>query len=69
MNAPADRERLARYRELAHREPGVWFGGRLGTYQYLDMHMAIASAMSLVDNHVLPHLAATGVPVEGVDEA
>ena len=62
VNAPADRERLARYRELARREPGVWFGGRLGTYQYLDMHMAIASAMSLVDNQVLPRLATTGLP-------
>ena len=27
-----------------------------GTYQYLDMHMAIASALSLVDNHLLPRL-------------
>ena len=26
---------------------GVLFGGRLGTYQYLDMHMAIASALSM----------------------
>ena len=58
VNAPVDRERLGRYRELARREPGVWFGGRLGTYQYLDMHMAIASAMSLVDNSILPALGA-----------
>ncbi len=54
VNAPGDRERLGRYRELARQEPGVHFGGRLGTYQYLDMHMAIASALSLVDNHLLP---------------
>ncbi len=26
------------------------FGGRLGTYQYLDMHMAIGSALSMFDN-------------------
>ena len=58
MNARADRERLARYRELAHREPGVWFGGRLGTHQYLDMHMAIASALTLVDNQLTPRLTA-----------
>ena len=56
VNAPSDRARLARYRGLARREPDVWFGGRLGTYQYLDMHMAIASALSLVDNHLLPRL-------------
>jgi UDP-galactopyranose mutase len=42
-----DRARLAVYRELAADEPDVHFGGRLGSYLYLDMHMAIASALSL----------------------
>jgi UDP-galactopyranose mutase len=55
INTPQDRERLARYRELARHEPGVFFGGRLGSYQYLDMHMAIASAMTMVDNRLRPH--------------
>ena len=32
------------------------FGGRLGTYQYLDMHMAIASALNMYDNTLAPHL-------------
>ncbi|MFV0634271.1 UDP-galactopyranose mutase [Demequina sp.] len=50
VNTPADRARLERYRALMAAEPDVHFGGRLGTYQYLDMHMAIASALSLVDN-------------------
>ncbi len=27
------------------------FGGRLGTYQYLDMHMAIGSALTMFDKH------------------
>jgi len=54
VNARGDRERLARYRQRARAETGVYFGGRLGTYQYLDMHMAIASAFSLVDNHFAP---------------
>ncbi len=44
---PQDRARLATYRELALDEPGVTFGGRLGSYLYLDMHMAVASALSL----------------------
>jgi UDP-galactopyranose mutase len=56
VNRPEDRERLRRYRELAAEEPQVFFGGRLGTYQYLDMHMAIASALTLVDNKLLPLL-------------
>jgi len=44
---PQDRERLREYRALAEDEPDVHFGGRLGSYLYLDMHMAIASALSL----------------------
>ena len=49
VNTPTDRERLQSYRERARDEPNVFFGGRLGTYQYLDMHMAIASALSMTD--------------------
>jgi UDP-galactopyranose mutase len=56
VNASSDRARLARYRERAAAEQDVWFGGRLGTYQYLDMHMAIASALTLVDNALTPRL-------------
>jgi len=52
VNTPADRARLLAYRERAKTEPGVLFGGRLGTYQYLDMHMAIGSALSLVDGRL-----------------
>ena len=46
VNTPEDREKLLGYRELATREPNVLFGGRLGTYKYLDMHMAIGSALN-----------------------
>ncbi|KKI19818.1 MULTISPECIES: UDP-galactopyranose mutase [unclassified Leucobacter] len=52
VNTPADRERLLKYRELAEQQNGVVFGGRLGTYQYLDMHMAIGSALSVFSNKV-----------------
>jgi UDP-galactopyranose mutase len=57
INTAADRERLRTYRELADSERGVLFGGRLGTYKYLDMHMAIASALSMYDNRLRPHFA------------
>ena len=40
-----DRARLARYKARAAAEPDVLFGGRLGTYRYLDMHQAIAMAL------------------------
>jgi UDP-galactopyranose mutase len=56
VNAPVDRRRLLRYREMAAAEPGVFFGGRLGTYQYLDMHMAIGSALSMWANQLEPTL-------------
>jgi UDP-galactopyranose mutase len=55
VNTAADRARLLTYRELAAAEPQVYFGGRLGTYQYLDMHMAIAAALTLVDSTLAPH--------------
>ena len=54
VNAVADRDRLARYRARAEAETGVYFGGRLGTYQYLDMHMAIASALTMWRTRVAP---------------
>ncbi|MFF5626057.1 UDP-galactopyranose mutase [Microbacterium sp. NPDC012755] len=50
VNTSSDREGLLAYRELAKGEKDVHFGGRLGTYQYLDMHMAIGSALSLWNN-------------------
>jgi UDP-galactopyranose mutase len=54
INSSADRSKLSVYRELATAEDGVWFGGRLGSYQYLDMHMAIASALTLWSNEIEP---------------
>ena len=53
VNTNADREKLIEYRSLMDNEKNVWFGGRLGSYQYLDMHMAIASALTQFDNKVL----------------
>ncbi len=50
VNTPEDRDRLLKYRELAAAEDRVLFGGRLGTYQYLDMHMAIGSALTMYNN-------------------
>ena len=57
INTAEDRARLLTYRELAGAERGVLFGGRLGTYQYLDMHMAIGAALSMYDNRLRPHFA------------
>jgi UDP-galactopyranose mutase len=69
VNTPDDRAKLLEYRRLAKEEPHVLFGGRLGTYKYLDMHMAIGSALSMYDNVLRPHFA-DGAKLEsgGVDE-
>lgn len=50
VNTPDDRRRLLAYRELSKGETDVHFGGRLGTYKYLDMHMAIGSALTMWNN-------------------
>ncbi|NNM44576.1 UDP-galactopyranose mutase [Knoellia koreensis] len=67
VNTPDDRERLLAYRELVEQErsQGVAFGGRLGTYQYLDMHMAIASALRLVDNDLDALIGVRGLSAAG----
>ncbi|MCR3747220.1 UDP-galactopyranose mutase [Lentzea californiensis] len=67
INTAEDRTKLERYRELAKKEAAernVIFGGRLGTYKYLDMHMAIGSALSVFDNKIAPHLA-SGQALDG----
>ncbi|NUT94411.1 MAG: UDP-galactopyranose mutase, partial [Saccharothrix sp.] len=67
INTAEDRGKLERYRELAKREAAernVLFGGRLGTYKYLDMHMAIGAALTAFDNKIAPHLT-DGAPLDG----
>jgi UDP-galactopyranose mutase len=63
INTADDRAKLLEYRELARSEKQVMFGGRLGTYKYLDMHMAIGSALSMYDNKIKPHYT-QGVDLE-----
>ena len=68
VNTSVDREKLLKYRDLAKGEQNVLFGGRLGTYKYLDMHMAIGAALSMFDNKIRTHFA-QGAKIEsgGVD--
>jgi UDP-galactopyranose mutase len=56
VNSAADREKLVKYREMIKLEKNTFFGGRLGSYQYLDMHMAIASALGMYENELVPFL-------------
>jgi len=53
----ADLEKLKEYKNLAKAEKNVWFGGRLGSYKYLDMHMAIGAALTMFENDLLPNFS------------
>jgi UDP-galactopyranose mutase len=52
IRSKADMEMLKNYRRFISREKKVIFGGRLGSYQYLDMHMAIASAFVSFEKNI-----------------
>jgi UDP-galactopyranose mutase len=71
VGTPEDRAKLKRYRELARKETAnanVLFGGRLGTYKYLDMHMAIGSALTTFDNRIAPYFT-DGKALAGTESA
>ena len=51
-----DQERYNVYRERSRVEKNVIFGGRLGSYRYLDMHQAIAAALQTYHTKVAPRL-------------
>lgn len=70
VGTPEDRAKLTRYRELARKETAnanVLFGGRLGTYRYLDMHMAIGSALMMFDNRIAPYFT-DGTALAGTED-
>ena len=46
VNDIKNNELTERYRELASRESGVIFGGRLAEYKYYDMAQVIEKVMS-----------------------
>ena len=54
INSKENRQILLKYRPLVTKNPNVIFGGRLGTYKYLDMHMAIASALQAFETQIKP---------------
>lgn len=56
INSVEDRQKLGRYRDEAKKLKRVYLGGRLGSYQYLDMHMVIASALTFFNNELFPEL-------------
>jgi UDP-galactopyranose mutase len=61
MGIRDDKERYGRYRAAAEAEPKVVFGGRLGTYRYLDMHQAIGAALASYQSKIAPRLTQPAV--------
>nr|WP_210258689.1 UDP-galactopyranose mutase [Devosia sp. 919] len=57
IDTPEDKKVYQAYRSLAEGEENVIFGGRLGTYRYLDMHQAIGAALKAFDTEVQPRLS------------
>jgi UDP-galactopyranose mutase len=47
-----DKSLLRTYVELANKERGTTFVGRLATYRYLDMHVAIGEALEAADKFI-----------------
>lgn len=54
INTETDKELYARYVELEKDVPNTVFGGRLGTYQYYDMHQVIDTALTAYDQQIHP---------------
>jgi UDP-galactopyranose mutase len=53
INDARNGELYAKYKQLAERETRVIFGGRLGTYRYLNMDEVIASALDCAGESLL----------------
>jgi UDP-galactopyranose mutase len=62
INTAADRTILSGYRMMMGSHPNVIFGGRLGSYKYLDMHQAIGAALKTFENEVTAFLAGQTMP-------
>ena len=66
IDTPADKSRYKEYRAMSELEPTIIFGGRLGTYRYLDMHQAIGAALKLFENRLVPFVR-KGRPIKARD--
>jgi UDP-galactopyranose mutase len=56
IDTAADRRMHEAYRTLAAEQRNVIFGGRLGTYRYLDMHQAIGAALKVFARDISPYI-------------
>ena len=52
VNDEKNGQLYAKYKELAYKETGVIFGGRLGEYKYYDMDTTIASVLDMCEKEL-----------------
>jgi len=62
VNTVEDKAAYDAYRAAGAGCSGVVFGGRLGTYRYLDMHQAIGAALKTFKNEVAAFLGGQEMP-------
>ncbi|WP_229168646.1 UDP-galactopyranose mutase [Bradyrhizobium altum] len=67
INTAAARAMLASYHAMTASHRNVVFGGRLGSYKYLDMHQAIGAALKTFEHEVEPFF--TGADMRPGDTA
>ena len=52
VNDDKNNEILRKYQKIAQKERNMIFGGRLGMYQYFDMHRAIEQAFMCMEQGI-----------------
>jgi len=52
INSAEDKGMLELYQKERRQHPNVVFGGRLGSYKYIDMDMAIAAALKIFEDKI-----------------
>jgi UDP-galactopyranose mutase len=57
-----DKDMYDKYCALAEAQSNVLFGGRLGTYRYMDMHQAIGAALSIFEKKIRPRYDIASTP-------
>ncbi len=57
IDTQKDKKTYLDYKAMADAERDVIFGGRLGTYRYLDMHQAIGAALKCYETTIEPRLS------------
>ena len=62
VNDEANMKLYEQYKKLAEKEPGILFGGRLGTYRYYNMDQVILQAWEMAGKELKARVLTKGLP-------